>query len=138
MARPSGPKTRNSGNWTEARFKSFIISQLRQGTRRWAPISEVMKEARVKRGLYHCAGCGKDVPASTKEGSKRVKNVFVDHINPIVDPAIGFTTWDEYIERIFCEKENLQLLCKACHDEKSGEERAVATERRKKEKNNES
>lgn len=131
MARPSGPKIRNSGKWTEARFKSFIISGLRQTSRRWGPISEVQKEARVSRGIYKCAGCGKEVPASTKEGRKRVKNIFVDHINPIVDPEIGFTTWDEYIERMFCEKEKLQLLCKSCHDEKSKQERAIATERRK-------
>ena len=135
MARPSGPKTRNSGNWTEARFNSFIISGLRQTSRRWGPIGEVQKEARVSRGLYLCAGCKKHVPASTKDGRKRVKNIFVDHINPIVDPEIGFTTWDEFIERMFCEKENLQLLCKNCHDVKSDAERKTAVERRKREKN---
>lgn len=134
MARPSGPKTRCGGKWTEARWRSFISSNLRQGSRRWAPISEVQKKARVSRGVYLCAGCNEKVPATTKEGRKRVQNIFVDHIDPIVDPEVGFTTWDEYINRMFCEEENLQLLCKSCHDEKSGKERAVAVERRKKEK----
>lgn len=134
MARPSGPKERCSGQWTEARFKSFVQSLLRQGTRRWAPVSEVKKEAQVARGLYRCAGCGEAVPVSIREGKKRSNNVFVDHITPIVDPEMGFEGWDKYVENMFCEKENLQLLCKGCHDEKSSEERAVAVERRKKEK----
>lgn len=135
MARPAGEKTRCNGQWTEARFMSFIKGMLRQGTRRWAPISETMKDARVSRGLYECAKCKRHVPPTIKEGRKRIKNVAVDHIDPIVDPEKGFTTWDDCIERMFCEKENLQLLCKECHDEKSVKERAVAAETRKRNKN---
>ena len=131
MARPSGPKIRCNGQWTEARYKSFITSLLRQGTRRWAPITQVEKEARVERGLYKCANCNEVVPPTVKDGRKRVRNVFVDHINPIVDPETGFTNWDDYIENIFCEKENLQLLCKACHDDKSTKERETAVAARK-------
>lgn len=134
MARPSGPKTRCNGEWTEARFNSFIKSLLRQGSKRWAPISSVMKEARVERGFYRCASCGEDVPKTYKDGTKRVQNVFVDHIDPIIDPAVGFTTWDECIERMFCEKEGLQVLCKKCHDIKTQDERAIASERKRKEK----
>lgn len=134
MSRPPGPKVRCNGQWTEARYRSFITSALRQASRRWAPINTVQKEARVKRGIYECAGCKEHVPATIKVGRKRSQNVFVDHIVPIVDPHIGFTNWDVYIERMFCEKESLQLLCKACHDIKSDEERKVAVERRRKEK----
>lgn len=129
--RPAGPKTRCGGQWTEARYRTFITSILRQGSRRWAPISQVQKEANVGRAQYKCAGCGEIVPPTVKEGRKRVKNILVDHIDPIVDPEVGFTTWDEYIERMFVEKDKLQLLCKDCHDAKSMQERAIATERRK-------
>lgn len=132
--RPAGEKTRCGDRWTEARYRSFITSTLRGGSRRWAPISDVQKKARVSRGIYKCAGCGEHVPASTKDGRKRVQNVFVDHINPIVDPEKGFENWDTFIERLFCEEDNLQLLCKACHDDKSAKEKAIAVERRKKEK----
>ena len=126
VARPSGPKTRNGGNWTEARFNSFIKGGLRQLTRRWAPISECLKEARTRRGFYLCAGCKQEVPASILEGRKRVKNAIVDHIIPVVDPKKGFTTWDECIERMFCEKDNLQVLCKKCHDIKTEQERKTS------------
>lgn len=134
MARPSGEKTRCSGQWTEARFKSFIKSLLRQGTRRWGPIQEVMKDSRISRGLYKCAECGGAHPPTYKNGTKRSKNVFVDHIDPIIDPSKGFTTWDECIDRMFCEVDNLQVLCKDCHDIKTAKERDVATLRKKKEK----
>lgn len=134
MARPSGPKTRCSGQWTEARYNSFIQSMLRAGTRRWAPKSEVMRRARVERGWYICEGCGAKGPTTIKDKGKKVKNAIVDHIKPIVDPEVGFTTWDEYIEGMFCESSNLQLLCHDCHTSKSKEEREVATERRRRER----
>jgi hypothetical protein len=60
-------------------------------------------------------------------GRKKLTNIFVDHINPIVDPIEGFITWDEYIDRMFCEKDNLQLLCGECHDKKTLAERELRT-----------
>ena len=136
MARPSGPKERCGGRWTEARYRSFIQSLLRQGTRRWAPTTDVKNRAKVARGQYKCECCGEIVGPTRKDGRRRVHNIFVDHIDPIVDPAVGFEGWDKYIERMFCEADNLQLICKDCHDTKSAEERAVAVERRRKEKEN--
>lgn len=134
MARPSGPKTRCNEQWTESKFNSFIRNQLRSATRKWAPISETKKKARVARGQYECAGCKQVVPPTIKQGRKRVNNVFVDHVDPIVDPKVGFQGFDVFIERMFCEMENLQLLCGECHDEKSMRERRIAVETRKKNK----
>ena len=93
------------------------------------------RHARIARGWYVCEGCGEEVPATIKnDKGKRVDNSIVDHINPIVDPAVGFTNWNDYIERMFCEADQLQILCRSCHDTKSSEERAIATERRRKER----
>lgn len=128
MARPSGPKNRCGERWTESRFKSFITSLIRSGTRRWAPISDVLKKARVRRGVYLCAGYGiepHEVPASipNPKGGKRIKNAVVDHIDPVVDPKKGFESWDTFIERLYCEEDNLQVLCHDCHTRKSNDER---------------
>lgn len=129
--RIGGPKTRNNNQWTEARFRSFIRSQLRAATMRWGPIGDCLKQARTGRGLYLCASCEQTVPATTKVGRRRVKNVHVDHIEPITNPDVGFTTWDELIERMFCEEDNLQVLCTECHTKKTDEEKARAAARRK-------
>lgn len=94
---------------------------------RWPPVNKVKAEARVRRGFYKCAMCGNEVPASAvvtlKNGkTKRVKNVAVDHIEPVV-PVSGFDSWDNVIKRLFCDANKLQLLCRECHEIKCKEER---------------
>lgn len=131
---PIAEKTRNNGTWTQARFNSFIKSLLRKGTQRWSPKNLCLKTARMSKGNYLCNGCQEIVPVTVVKGGKRVKNVHVDHILPVVDPAVGFTTWDDCIERMFCEVEGFQVLCSGCHSAKTSEERQVATERRRNEK----
>lgn len=132
MGRPKGELTRNNGRWSEAQFRSFVKNQLRSATRKWGPINECKKRANVSRGMYQCEGCGQVVPLTyyDEEKRKRMKGVFVDHIVPVVDPAVGWTTWDEVVDRLFCEPNNLQLLCKECHSVKSKEEIAIAVKRR--------
>lgn len=136
MARPSGQKTRCDGEWTEAKFTSFIKNQLRSATIKWAPIQKCKKAANVRRGFYLCSCCKEEVPATVVDEStrRRVNNVFVDHINPIIDPNVGFTNWDDMINRMFCDSDNLAVVCKDCHTTKTNEERAVAALRRAKEK----
>lgn len=124
----------NGGKWTPARFHSFIKSALRAASNKWPPKYEVKKEARVERGVYRCAGYGRpahNVPASLppKEGNKRrINNAVVDHIDPVIDPEVGFIDWNEVIARMFCEKDGLQVLCHDCHSRKTADER----EKRKK------
>jgi 5-methylcytosine-specific restriction endonuclease McrA len=105
---------------------------------KWAPINQCLKAARTRRGFYHCAGCEQEVPSSVKiEGSRRrQKNVHVDHIKPIIDPAVGWTNWDDCINRMFSELDNLQVLCGDCHKIKTDEEKQIAKERRAQEKLN--
>lgn len=127
-----GELVKNDGTWTQAKFNSFIKNNLRAATRKWGPIQNCVKKARRSRGLYECASCNDLVPASIlcPETRKRKKNIIADHIDPIVDPAVGFTTWDSVIERMFCDSSNLQALCGKCHKEKSQEEINIAKERR--------
>lgn len=123
MSRPSGEKTRCNGMWTEARYNSFIKSLLRQGTRKWAPIQEVKRRARVRRGVYRCECCKVEGPASIVVEGKRTNNAIVDHIETIIPVEEGFIDWDETIEAMFSETDNLQLLCHACHSKKTTGER---------------
>ena len=110
--------------WTDAKFKGWIISLLRRGTMRWPPRNEALAKAKTEKKIntatgrmaqhFKCAVCLQDYSA---------KNVVVDHIEPVVLPGIGFIDWNTYIERMFCSVENLQVLCKTCHDIKSSIEK---------------
>ncbi len=123
-------KKRNGGEWTEARFKSFVTSALRAASRRWPPKYKALKEAFAGRKVnaktgklamhYTCAACKKLYVAT---------DVQVDHIKPVVDPKKGFVSWDIYINRMFCEIEDLQVMCKPCHKIKTDQEKL---ERKKK------
>ena len=53
----------------------------------------------------------------------------VDHIDPVVDPKVGFVDWTTYIERMFVEEDGLQILCKECHDKKTRFEKSISKER---------
>ncbi len=134
MGRPSGPKNRNGGTWTDSQFNTFIRNQIRGATKRWNPVHVVMKAANRGRGLYECNGCHEVVPVTVRKDGARVKNVFVDHIDPVVDPLVGFVSFDEYIKRMFVEREGLQVLCSDCHTIKTNNERGLAKDRRALEK----
>jgi hypothetical protein len=117
--------TRNGGTWSEARYHSFIKGALRQASVRWGPRLSCIKRARVSRGVYKCEKCETIGPATLppKEGNKnRIKNIIADHIDPVIDPSVGFVSWDSVIERMFAEEEGWQAICHACHSGKSGEE----------------
>lgn len=124
-------KPRASGTMTEAMFTTFVKSALRNKSRFWKPISDVLKKSRVERGKYLCNGCGEIVPSSIVVNDKRVKNIVVDHNPPVIDPERGFTSWDDFINRLFCEEEFLQALCHECHNKKSQEERLLAKNSKK-------
>ena len=81
--------------------------------------SKTEKKINVKSGRlaqhFKCAKCNNEFTS---------KDVQVDHIKPI-----GFDkTWDEFINGLFCEADNLQVLCVVCHKAKT------LTEKKKKEK----
>jgi len=126
-------KTRNNKRWTEARWRGFVVSALRAASRRWPPKSDVLKSAKV--GLvkskhfkdrmvnaYRCAMC---LNAFTHV------NIRVDHKRPVVDPTKGWQGFDKFIERLFCEAEGLQAVCKACHKTKTDDERKQRNEQRR-------
>ena len=135
-------KTRNAGTLTEAGFKSLIISALRDKSRWWKPKQKCIQKARVSKGMYLCASCNEIVP-STKKGfyktgkkagkQKKIKNILADHIDPVIDPHIGFVDWNTYIGRMFIET-GWQAICGNCHKIKTAEEKAIATERRRNDK----
>lgn len=85
-------------------------------------MQDVITNARTKRGFYICAECKQEVPATLKTGARRQKNIYADHEPAVIDPEVGFTTWDDCIETMFTEIDGAQALCLACHSLKTKEE----------------
>jgi 5-methylcytosine-specific restriction endonuclease McrA len=123
------PKPYNSGQWTEARYHSFVKGALRAASRRWPPKYEALRRACVGKRhdpatgkqsfRYTCAGCANIFKAA---------KISVDHIWPVVDTEEGFTSWDDIICRMFCEVDGLQTLCHTCHSIKTANERKARIE----------
>jgi hypothetical protein len=121
QTKPKTPKTRNAGTMTESAFWSFIRSALRQKSRWWKPITQCKIDARRaykgsnkrQKFEYECNACHKWFPE---------KKINVDHIIGAgslncADDLPGF------VERLFCEQDNLQVLCEKCHDIKTQSEK---------------
>lgn len=59
---------------------------------------------------YHCAVCLNWVPSTS---------IAVDHIVPVIDPEVGFVSWETFVDRLYCDKSNLQRICSPCHNSKT-------------------
>jgi hypothetical protein len=110
---PKAPKTRNNGTMTEAAFWSMIRSHLRRKTVFWKPKSEAIKRASRKyvgenkrrKIEVQCAKC---------EGWFARDSVEVDHIIE-AGSLRSFDDLSGFLERLFCEVDGFQVLCKPCH-----------------------
>ena len=126
MARKLVPRTRAGDTWTEARYWSFIRSALRGAWGRY-PVKHQVKLANRKtvkgkkhRFEYNCVHCN---------GWFQDKETQVDHIIG----AGSLKSYDDlpgFVERLFCEAKNLQVLCKPCHQVKTNHERKALKEKK--------
>lgn len=107
---------------------SVIRGALRRAFARSPMVQEVMNESR------------REVPRYKQDGTRHKKNwvqrqcqvcnnwessskMAVDHIIPVVSVDEGFQDWNEFVDRLWCNKSNLQRICDICHDKKTGTER---------------
>jgi 5-methylcytosine-specific restriction endonuclease McrA len=117
VRKPRVVKTRNAGTMTESAFWSFIRSALRQKSRWWKPITQTKMNARRaykgpnkrQKFEYQCVHCTKWFPE---------KKINVDHIHPAGSLNCA-NDLPGFVERLFCESDNLQVLCESCHDVKT-------------------
>ena len=117
IPRAKSPKVRNGGTMTESAFWSFIRSTLRNKSRWWKPITECrLKAKRAYKGPnkrqkfeYQCNAC---------KNWFAQKNINVDHIIPAGSLNCA-QDLPGFVERLFCETDNLQVLCEKCHDIKT-------------------
>lgn len=86
----------------------------------------------------------KEFPRYNKDGSRSKKDavcylcnickqyrgstiISVDHIDPVISIEEGFVDWNTFVYRLYCSKDNLQVICDYCHDIKTAKERFERT-----------
>ena len=114
------PKTRNHNSMTESAFFGWIKNLLRAKSRYWKPVQECKKRARRaytgtnkrQKFEYQCNSC--------KNWFKETE-ISVDHVIP-VGSLKCFDDLPGVVERLFCEVDGLQCLCKSCHSSKTKED----------------
>lgn len=112
-------KTRGGGRYTEAGYFGFIRSGLRQKSMRWPPKYDVMNKAKRpytgfdkrRKFEYLCNVCKQWCAG---------KEVAVDHIKEC-GSLKSYDDLAQFVETLFCEEDNLQVLCKGCHNIKTQE-----------------
>jgi 5-methylcytosine-specific restriction endonuclease McrA len=117
--------------WTQARFWGFIRSGLREKFNRYPPKYEAMKAvvSDEPTGEYYKTGHRKGQAKTVKRylcascGNRfRQYDVQVDHIVS-AGSLKSFADLPGFTERLFCGVDDLQILCKPCHERKTQEEK---------------
>ena len=125
------------GNLSMTKKKSYIpINKIKKHLRRISiqrkEYSKAKNRSKVDKATFACESCGQKLyDGSSQKSFESLKETYPDiiwekpemnHINPVIEPQKGFSTWDEYLDRLFCGPEDLELLCKSCHKNTSREE----------------
>lgn len=110
-------KKKKSASKKGINLQHWLIQKLRRISYQWPARKEAQKKARISRGKYRCALCGGE--------NFGPKDIQADHIRPVINPHTGFTDYNSYIERLFCDESGYQILCRPCHTVKSSKENIV-------------
>lgn len=113
------PKERGMLNGTIKRVfsRSALARKVRDAAR---------AESKGPRGgkQYTCAACG------SVQGLGKIN---VDHRDPVIPVGKHYSelSWHQFLSRLWCSEDNLQVLCVTCHKAKSKEEARVRKEARR-------
>jgi hypothetical protein len=105
----------------QAPFNKFAWAKalLRRFWRRIPSARVALLKANRGRGLYECAECHKIF---------KKKQIQLDHRIPVIDPVEGYKNLDTYVDRLYCDESNLQVLCTKDHSEKTIAEHKIRQE----------
>jgi len=103
------------------KLKAYIIAHLRRIGYRNIHRAKAFAKVRLGYAQHQCPLCQK-IFTSTRD-------LHGDHLVPVVSPDTGFTTWDDYINRLFLGE--IQAICTTCHKQKSESENVVRRKKRK-------
>lgn len=109
------PLTRCNGTMTESAWLAWVRSCLRSKSLRWAPRTTALELARrpyrgtnkLQKWEYKCAICS---------GWFKAKEVVVDHYPKPAGSILCVADIGEFANNLFCEVDNLRVLCSTDHD----------------------
>lgn len=96
----------------------LVIEVMNEGKRKVPHYNKDGSRAKVDRVEIHCQVCDTWGPR---------KGCAIDHKEPVISVEYGFIDWNEFVDRLYCDKSNLQRICKTCHDAKTAKERFERT-----------
>jgi len=111
MNKPDSPKERNLIKGAIRRV--FSRSELRRAAMKDCVVPDYHDPSRPRVTKWAtCSICKELHPAYKME---------IDHSEPVIPPGLTLDdmTWDEVIDRLWCEPYNLKAVCKPCHKIKS-------------------
>lgn len=139
MDQPKKPRRKskaNKGSISPAKIRYEIIKEIK---RAWSWYSQERKQALADATEWHPVTKYSKLsnPYQVKEKFIRCQICFfkfkeadvqVDHIDPVGrfpawPPDPDSNDWNVYLSRQFCERKNLQALCKGCHAKKTEEDK---------------
>jgi len=105
----------------KTKFFQWLRSQLRRISMKWKPRSDALNNAKKpytgenkrRKWQYQCSECN---------GWYAGKEVQVDHIIPC-GQLTDYEDLPGFVERLFCDADGLQVVCKSCHQDKTNEQR---------------
>lgn len=103
---------------------------LRRAFSRSPVVIEMMRENRRKVPRFNKDGSRHKIDATEhlcnvcNKWKRSVKNskVVIDHIDPVVEPEVGFVDMNTYFRRLWCDRSKLQKICGDCHRTKTNAE----------------
>lgn len=125
MKKPNNPKERNLIKGAIRRV--FSRSDLRRKALQASVTDHIDPSRKRVTRWSKCTKCGKLEPSYLME---------IDHIDPVVPEgkSLEDMTWDELVDRVWCDERLLQAICKPCHKDKTKAE-GVQRRKLKKERN---
>jgi len=109
----------------------YIMNVLRRGTITWSGGTECLNRGRYKKINPRTGNMvwWRDCDAKCGASHMLMDDLFeVDHIVEVG----GFKgSWDDYVNRLYCEQSNLQALCFSCHEKKTLEGTMIRNMQRK-------
>lgn len=104
--------------------RAFARSELRRSVLADAKVEHSDPTRPRVKTWYKCEECN---------GRFAQHQLEIDHVSPVVpvDKTLAEMSWDDLINRTWCDKMGLQVLCEECHDKKSADERKQRKEHKK-------